>query len=194
MQKSLCSKKVSKFAFSQSPTPVIDYINATKHICDSLGENDHFGKTDCMEYYVKVKDVLTTFTAKPKPIVSNITKEEWKALHSLRKDDNHMVHTAEKGVALVIIDKYMYIEKFNALLNDKEVYHGCKDQTKSTHTKVLKHLLELKESIGPKFMDQYIKLYLPGDKISPATFYDLPKFHKANILFIPMASECGTST
>ena len=51
-----------------------------------------------------------------------------------------MVLTTYKGVALVIIDKNMYIEKCMALLNDEEVYCECRDQTKSIHSKVLKQL------------------------------------------------------
>ena len=92
---------------------------------------DLFKKTECTEYYAKVKDILTKFTAKPK--LSNITKER-KALHNLRKDDSHMVLTADKGFALVIIDKDIYIGKCMALLNDELVH--C-DQTKSIHSKVL---------------------------------------------------------
>ena len=37
-----------------------------------------------------------------------------------------MVLTADKGVALVIIDKDMYSEKCMALLNDEKVYHECR--------------------------------------------------------------------
>ena len=49
-----------------------------------------------------------------------------------------MVLTADKGVALVAMDKDMYIERYMALLSDQEVYQECKDQTKSIHAKVLK--------------------------------------------------------
>ena len=86
-------------------------------------------KTDPTEYYAKVKDVLTKFTTKPIPIFSNITKEERKALHNLRKDDSDMILTADKGVALVIIDKHMYIVKYMALLNNEKVYHECMKQS-----------------------------------------------------------------
>ena len=72
-----------KYAVSPSSTPITDYIIATQHICDSFGENNPFGKTDCTEYYAKVKYVLTKLTAKPK--FSNITKEEKKAYSILKK-------------------------------------------------------------------------------------------------------------
>ena len=70
-----------------------------------------YGKIDCTEYYVKVKNFFKKITAKPKPIFSNITKEERKVLKNLKKDDNHMVLTAEKGVASVIINKDMYSDR-----------------------------------------------------------------------------------
>ena len=166
MEKTLLQKG-PKFAISPPSTPEIDYIAATKHICDSLGENNLVGKTDCMEYYAKVKDVLTKFTNKPKVIASNITKEEKEPIHNLRKYDSHMVPTAEKGVAPVVIDKDIYINEYIILLNKQEVYCECQDQAKSIHAKVPKQLLELINSIRPKFKDQYTKFHPPGDNNPP---------------------------
>ena len=51
-------KLIKLVNISPSLTPTVDYIIATKHICDSVGENNLSGKTDHTEYYVKVKDVL----------------------------------------------------------------------------------------------------------------------------------------
>ena len=134
MEKSLLQKG-QKFAISQSSTLVIDYITATKHTCDSIRENILFRKTDCLEFYAKVKDVLTKFTAKPKPIVSNITKEEGEAIQNIRKDDSYIVLTADRGVALVVIDKDIHNK--NLWPYWMEVYSKYKDQTDSIHAKVL---------------------------------------------------------
>ena len=105
-----------------------------------------------------------------------------------------MVLTANKGVALVAMDKDMYIEKCIALINDQEVYQECKDQTKSIHAKLLKQLLDLKKSKGPKFMDQYFKLCPPDDNSHSVRVHGLPKIHKANKPLRPIVSACGTST
>ena len=40
-----------------------------------------------------------------------------------------MVLTAVKGVALIVIDREMFIEKCMTLLNDEEVYHECRNET-----------------------------------------------------------------
>ena len=58
-----------------------------------------------------------------------------------------MVLTANKGVALVVMDNDMYIEKIMSLLKDQEVYQECKHQTKSIHAKVFKQLHDLKKSM-----------------------------------------------
>ena len=102
----------SNFAICPLFTPIIDYITATKHITDLNGENNLFVKTDCAEYYAKVKDILTKIHSLTSP-----TKEERRALHSLRKYDSLIVLTADKGVASVII----YMEKCMALFNNEEV-------------------------------------------------------------------------
>ena len=106
-----------------------------------------------------------------------------------------MLLTADKGVALDIISKDMYIEKCIALLNEKEVYHDSGDQTKSFYFQMVKQLVDLqKKSIGPKFKDQYIKLHPAGENGPPARFCSLLEIHKANIPFRPKVSVCGTST
>ena len=78
-------QKGPEFTISLSSTPVIDYITATKYICDSIGESNLFGKMDCTEYYAKVKDVLTEFLGKLKTIFSNFTKKERKSYTTLEK-------------------------------------------------------------------------------------------------------------
>ena len=45
---------------------------------------------------------------------SNITKEEKKALKELREDKERMVLTADKGVAMVVINRKEYLEKVKA--------------------------------------------------------------------------------
>ena len=63
----------------------------------------------------------------------NTTRKEWEAIKILREDSSHVVLTADKGVALVVMDKSQYIDKCMALLNDTKVYKPCKDTTKKLH-------------------------------------------------------------
>ena len=75
-----------------------------------FGKKQLFGKADCTEYYAKYQDVLSKLAAKPNH--PNITKEERKVPNDLRKYGSHMVLTADKGVTIIIMDEYMYIEMY----------------------------------------------------------------------------------
>ena len=86
-------------------------------------------------YYTQVKNKLTNYNNKSKLPKSNITKDEREALHSLKKDSNHMVLTADKWVALVVMAKDTYIEKCMTLLGDHGVCQECRDLTKTSITR-----------------------------------------------------------
>ena len=78
----------------------------------ALQAGEHNG-VDCSGLYHDVNRILNTFTNKP--IQTNITESEHLALENLRKDKDCIIVTADKGVALVVIDKTEYITKCEAL-------------------------------------------------------------------------------
>ena len=67
---------------------------------------------DCSGLYHDVNRILNSYTNKP--IHTNIIKAEHLALENLRKDKDHIIVTANKGVALVVMDKMEYITKCEA--------------------------------------------------------------------------------
>ena len=173
-------QKGPKFAVSSSKVPLTEYIAFTKRICDELGENT-VGK-ECTEIYQKTKEVLQHFKEKKGP-THNTTKEEWEAIKTLREDSSHVVLTADKGVALVVMDKSQYIEKCMALLNDTKVYKPCKDTTKKLHRDIQESLQKLNREHRTSRLYDWSKLYynklLPTGNSSPAPrFYGLPKYTK----------------
>ena len=56
----------------------------------------------------------------------NITKQEVQALAELKKDQSRVILTADKGVAIVILDKEDYIRKARSLLEDQGTYRSLK--------------------------------------------------------------------
>ena len=52
----------------------------------------------------------------------NITKQEVQALVELKKDQSRVILTADKGVAIGIMDKEDYKEKAKLLLEDQGTY------------------------------------------------------------------------
>ena len=94
-------QKGPKFAVSSSKVSLTEYIAVTKRICDELGENT--AGRDCTEIYQKTKEVLQHFKNKKGP-TCNTTRKEWEAIKTLREDSSCVVLTADKGVALVVMD------------------------------------------------------------------------------------------
>ena len=54
---------------------------------------------------------------KIKPAMSNITKEEAKAIKEVKKDQERMVLTADKGVSMVVMDREDYNKKSEEVLS-----------------------------------------------------------------------------
>ena len=189
-------QKDPKFTVSSSKLPLTEYIAVTKRICDELGENTT-GK-GCTEIYQKTKEVLQHFKDKKGP-THNITKQEKEAIKTLREDSSWVVLTADKGVAMVVMDKSQYIEKCMALLNDTKVYKPCKDTTKKLHRDVQESLRKLNREHGSSRLYDWSKIHynwlLPTGNSSPAPrFYGSPKIHKANCPMHPIVSACGMAT
>ena len=110
-----------------------------------------------------------------------------------------MVLTADKVVALVVMDKSQYVDKCMALLDDTKVYKPCKDTTKKLHRDVQETLQQLNREHGSSRLYWWSKRHynklLPTGNTSPAPrFYGLPKIHKANCPMQPIVSACGTVT
>ena len=78
----------------------------------------------------------------PKP---TLRKEEMKALKQLKTDKDHMVLTADKGVAMVVMDRQEYIQKARALLEDTNTYRPIpSDPTTKLKDKLINILKKIK--------------------------------------------------
>ena len=187
-EKSLLQKG-PKFAVSSSKVPLTEYIAVTKRICDELSENTA-GK-DCTEIYQKTKEVLQHFKDKKVP-THNITKKEKGAIKTLREDSSRVVLTADKGVAMVVMDKSQYIQSITlrstnlARTLPKNFTEMSRNLSKSSTEN-----MDLQDYDWSKMHNRL----LPTGKSSPAPrFYGLPKIHKANCPMHPIVSACGMAT
>ena len=79
-----------------------------------------------------------------KPI-NNITKQEIQALAEFKRDQSRVILTADKGVAIVIMDKQDYQEKAKALLEDQGTYKALKtDPTGRLKSRMINLLKKIK--------------------------------------------------
>ena len=100
------------FAVTPKLLPILEYITSLEVAYQNLTNNA------AGELRVEVYRALR-HSNPPKP---NLRKDEMKALQQLRSEKNLMVLTADKGVAMVVMDRHEYIQKARALLDDTNTY------------------------------------------------------------------------
>ena len=168
------------FAVSPATIPIKEYISTTTMVALQAGE---LNGIDCSGLYHDVNRILNTYTSKP--IHTNITKAEHLALENLRKDKDCIIVTADKGMALVLMDKAEYITKCEALLQDHSVYqHLSKDTSPTIHKELIKILLDNKNNT---FISEteYTQLRPHGSNSPAARFYGLLKSTKKQYSYAP---------
>ena len=85
----------------------MEYINAIVSVCPKLSQQD-------------VEEIRADVDRVPRgshpPPKSNLSKAEAQAIRELKRDKSRIVLTADKGVAMVVMDRQDYINKSNNLL------------------------------------------------------------------------------
>ena len=187
-QKSLLQKDPT-FAVTPTTIPIKEYISTTTV---AALQADELNDVDCSGLYHDVNRILNTFTNKP--IHTNITKSEHLTLENLRIYKDRIIVTADKGVALVVMDKIEYITKCEALLQDNSVHqHLFKDTSPTIHKELIKILQDYKNN---NFISEteYTQLKHHDSNCPAGRCYGLPIIHKNNMPMHPIASACGTAT
>ena len=112
-------------------------------------------------------------------------------LAELKKDPSRMMLTADKGLALVIMNTEDYKKKAEDLLKD----HTYRSITSDPIMKLKNQLITLLKSIkakGEMKEEVYKRLYSTG--AGSPKFYGLPKIHKVGMPLRPIVSSIGTVT
>ena len=165
------------FAITPKKPPLGEYITNIEKACQSLDTNS------AEELRSEVYRVLR----QPHQLKPNVRKEEFEAVKQLKADKSHMVLTANKGVALVIIDKTDYIKKAKELLQDTSTYRTIQgDPMSRLKNKLINILKKVKAESGMQD-NTYRSMYPTG--ASPPKFYGLPKIQKKNIPLRPIVSS-----
>ena len=93
--------------------------------------------------------------------------EECRALTQLKQDTSRVVLTADKGVAMVIMDEQDYTNKAHSPLADTNTYRILnKDPTNKLKNKLIQPLKDIKQS-GGLSKQKYKKLY-PTSAVPPS--------------------------
>ena len=106
----------------------------------------------------------------------NIPLQELKALKELASDEDILVLPADKGRAMVAMDRTDYNDKMHKMLSEESTYQPIeKDPTPSLERKMNAQLMSLKRS-GRLSNDLYMELKSSADRVP--LLYGLPKVHK----------------
>ena len=124
-----------------------------------------------------------------------------KILDKLKKNNNIVILKPDKGNAVVILDRSVYIEQMKKLISDVSKFKKLKNDptmTRQTNTQGLLRNLKKSGLFGTDDSDiakNYKKVYPRG--VQPARLYGLPKLHKMTDVdiypnFRPIISSIGT--
>ena len=123
-----------------------------------------------------------------------LTKEEYKAIKSLKNNKDIIIKPADKGSAVVVLDRQSYINEGQRQLNDTKFY----EKTTSNHTgKVINRInLHVHNMLQRGEISQNTCNYLTTNSDRTQQFYLLPKIHKdaSNPPGRPIVSGSGGTT
>ena len=125
-------------------------------------------------------------------IKQNLTKEEKRAVFSLRDRDGIVYLKADKGNRLVVLTENQYDDKMNDILNDTNVYKKVEDDPTTDHLKTLTAFLESAVVQG-KITEEKKNLLLPLNP-QPGHIHGLPKIHKEGVPLRPIVAQINTPT
>ena len=169
------------YAIVTREPPIGEYVAQIERVCQSLTQGE--GE----ELRAEVKAIMK----KTKPPKSNISKEEARAIKELKKDQDRMVLTADKGVSMVVMDREEYERKSKDLLNQPTYRVLPSDPTTKQKNKLIAILKNIKLEGGIND-NIYRKLYPMG--ASTRKYYGLPKVHKKDVSLRPIISSRGSAT
>ena len=169
------------FAITPRSPPIGEYVAAVQQICQKMAHGE------AEEVRAEVKAVLKK-VQHPK---ANITRAEQKALSELKKYNNRVILTADKGTCLVVMDKEEYINKSQDLLNEDTYRVIPEDSTNKQKNRLILIVKKIKNEGGIS-EEKYKYMYPTGAGISK--FYGLPKVHKAGVPLRPIVSSRGSVT
>ena len=119
---------------------------------------------------------------------TNLAKAQNIALRDVKRDRDCTVLTADKGVAMVIIDRQDYINKANSLLNQNNYRSIPSNPTNSIKNQLISILKRVKNQTGLNG-NTYKSMYPTG--CVPPKCYGLPTIHKSDTPLMDIVSSCG---
>ena len=117
------------------------------------------------------------------------------AMKRLKRDPSIQIISADKGTAIVVMNKDDYQHKINDLLDDPTTYLKITDKRRNPTSKVEKAMNSLLREIRSKpathnqetkQIQDKLYYFLHSTDANVATFYGLPKITNLKSLYVPL--------
>ena len=129
-----------------------------------------------LEHFITKNHLDLSDTKLPKTKYNNISREEREAIKSLSKDSSIVIKQADKGGAVVIMNRTDYIKEGLRQLSDDKFYIETPSDLTSTHYNAIEK--KAKDMLNNEEIDISCYDYLIKTPVRTAQFYMLPKIHK----------------
>ncbi|KAJ8032026.1 hypothetical protein HOLleu_25430 [Holothuria leucospilota] len=123
---------------------------------------------------------------------SNLSVDERAALNDLKANCDIVIREADKGSAVVVMDRDLYIKEGYRQLDDPQVYERVSEAVLSDIESEIAALAG-KLYRADILTEDMFKFAIRTDT-RPARFYLLPKVHKPGVPGRPVVSACGSAT
>jgi len=120
--------------------------------------------------------------------IRNLSEDEWKALKELKMNNDIIIYKADKGNAIVILNKSDYVSKMKSILNNRQFSRTNKCILKEKEAEMNKIIRELEKN---KIIDEKLFWKLHSTSSNVPTLYGQPKIHKAGLPMRPIISSIG---
>ena len=121
----------------------------------------------------------------------NLSKSERAAIFELKSRQDIVIKPADKGGAVVVWDKNLYMQEAARQLSNTTFYEKVSDDLTPTHSALVRDTVQSCIS-NDELPEEAAVLAIPEAKTS--NFYLLPKIHKTNNPGRPIVSACSCPT
>jgi hypothetical protein len=188
-QKTLLSRGW-KFCIEQRISDPLNLQTEIEYNMHILKKQIEEKKLDWRNIQNQIKIAANEFINKVKTkYISNLSKEEQEAIKELKEDRSIVILRADKGNAIVIMNKIDYMNKVKELLNDQDKFISIKeDESASDESIINRRLMKLKKD-KKITIKEYNHLVTSGSSIP--VLYCTVKVHKRNFPLRPIVSMCN---
>ncbi|CAJ0940699.1 unnamed protein product [Ranitomeya imitator] len=123
-----------------------------------------------------IQEVLGSIVRGDIHIKNNLTNDEHRALLTLKENKELIIKPADKGGAIVILDRSYYMDEIRNQLNDLDTYQPVSYNPSFSIAREIKELITHYRGLGT--IDEKLGHFLINPHPVIPVFYTLPKVHK----------------